>query len=288
MNDTHVSDRDLLLAVDRELPRLRARAVETHLAACHVCRLRLAQVADVLAQVTPRDGVDPPTAATERALLAQRIAAQPQRTAWLPAWATARVAIAASVLLLAAIIGVTRFPTGGEAGVLLRPRPDLTPGATREVTVTEICGAARFRRQGGITNATHQRIFDRYGTDFADAEHYELDYLITPELGGSDAPSNLWPQPFSRTLWNAYVKDELERYMHEEVCAGRLALAAAQREISTDWIAAYKRHFSTDTPRRDYTASPLTPDDTELLLSELEERGVTPLSSHSSWKDGWY
>jgi hypothetical protein len=33
------------------------------------------------------------------------------------------------------------------------------------------------------------------------------------------------------------------------VCAGKVDLSTAQSEIATDWIAAYKKYFRTDTPR---------------------------------------
>jgi len=37
---------------------------------------------------------------------------------------------------------------------------------------------------------------------------YEVDYLITPELGGATDIRNLWP--YGDTVWNAHVKDQLE------------------------------------------------------------------------------
>ena len=77
---------------------------------------------------------------------------------------------------------------------------------------------------------------------------YELDYLITPALGGSGDIKNLWPQPYSST-WNARVKDQLEDHLHELVCQGQVQLTTAQTEIATDWISAYKRYFHTDKPR---------------------------------------
>jgi hypothetical protein len=46
------------------------------------------------------------------------------------------------------------------------------------------------------------------------------------------------------------VKDELEDRLRELVCGGRLDLAEAQRDISTDWIAAYKKYFRTGQPPR--------------------------------------
>jgi hypothetical protein len=61
------------------------------------------------------------------------------------------------------------------------------------------------------------------------------------ELGGSNSIKNLWPESY-RTVWNARVKDRLENRLHELVCSGQLDLATAQREIATDWIAAYKKY----------------------------------------------
>jgi hypothetical protein len=81
-----------------------------------------------------------------------------------------------------------------------------------------------------------------------------VDYLITPELGGVDDIRNLWPEPHSATVWNSYVKDQLETYLHQQVCAGKLNLKTAQRDIATDWISAYKRYFHVDQPRSNHAA----------------------------------
>jgi hypothetical protein len=75
-----------------------------------------------------------------------------------------------------------------------------------------------------------------------------VDYLITPALGGADDIHNLWPQSYSATVWNAQVKDALEDRLRDLVCEGKLDLATAQRDISGNWIAAYKRYFNTDRP----------------------------------------
>jgi hypothetical protein len=44
------------------------------------------------------------------------------------------------------------------------------------------------------------------------------------------------------------VKDALEDRLHSMVCEGKLDLRTAQRDIATDWIAAYKKYFHTDRP----------------------------------------
>jgi hypothetical protein len=42
------------------------------------------------------------------------------------------------------------------------------------------------------------------------------------------------------------VKDDLEERLDEMVSTGQLDLTTAQRDIATDWIAAYKKYFRTD------------------------------------------
>ena len=93
----------------------------------------------------------------------------------------------------------------------------------------------------------------------AQPRNYELDYLITPELGGSDDVRNLWPEPHGSTVWNSYVKDALEDRLHQMVCDGSIDLVAAQHDIATDWIAAYKKYFHTNKPLSGQTRSSLSP-----------------------------
>ena len=90
-------------------------------------------------------------------------------------------------------------------------------------------------------------LFRSYGLPTSAEKDYELDYLISPALGGVDNIQNLWPQPYSST-WNARVKDQLEDHLHDLVCQGKVQLATAQNDMASDWIAAYKRYFNTDKP----------------------------------------
>ena len=138
----------------------------------------------------------------------------------------------------------------------LLPRPDLTPGTVRPVSVGDVCGDADPRRPV-VASQVPRQVFEAYGVDYRRAADYELDFLITPELGGAADAGNLWPQPYRATTWNAYVKDELERHLRGLVCEGALDLATAQHELAGDWIAAYKRRFDTRRPLRDYSLFPL-------------------------------
>jgi hypothetical protein len=94
-------------------------------------------------------------------------------------------------------------------------------------------------------------VFDEYGIR-ASPTAYEVDYLITPALGGADDIRNLWPQSYTATVWNAQVKDALEDHLRDLVCDGQLDLATAQHEIAMNWIDAYKKYFHTDRPLTSY------------------------------------
>ena len=95
--------------------------------------------------------------------------------------------------------------------------------------------------------ALQERVFEEYGIAEAQPQAYEVDYLVTPALGGADDVRNLWPHSYS-ALWNARVKDDLEDRLREMVCDGRLDLTEAQKEIAENWIAAYKKYFHTEQP----------------------------------------
>jgi len=96
--------------------------------------------------------------------------------------------------------------------------------------------------------ALQRRVFAEYGIRSAEPGAYEVDYLITPALGGADDIHNLWPQSTQATEWNAQVKDALEDHLRDLVCEGQLDLSTAQREIAGNWIEAYKKYFHTDQP----------------------------------------
>lgn len=99
-----------------------------------------------------------------------------------------------------------------------------------------------------VSDILRNRVFQEYGLRNTSADNYEVDFLISPGLGGTDDIRNLWPQPRFNATWNSFVKDQLEDYLHRSVCAGRVDLPTAQRDVSTDWIAAYKKYFRTNEP----------------------------------------
>jgi len=124
----------------------------------------------------------------------------------------------------------------------IEPDPARTPGATLPVTVADICTPGYSRKVRSVPVQVKRDVYRRYGVASHRAGEYEIDHLISLELGGSNSERNLWPQSYWTSPWNAHVKDALENALHREVCAGRLALDTAQHAIATDWIAAYRKY----------------------------------------------
>jgi hypothetical protein len=66
---------------------------------------------------------------------------------------------------------------------------------------------------------------------------YEIDHLISIELGGSNDIKNLWPEPVDvpGKVIGFHAKDVVENRAHAAVCSGKLTLKQAQDGISRDW-----------------------------------------------------
>jgi hypothetical protein len=167
-------------------------------------------------------------------------------------WWHAYLAAASALLFIGVWVLVPVGPspdwTFGDFGPGPSPRATLTPGAVIRASASEVCTPEFEGRVHVVPASLKHKVFQEYRIPNAHLRNYEIDYLITPELGGSDEIENLWPQPYTAPVWNAYVKDALEERLHQLVCDKRLDLATAQHEMSSDWITAYKKYFRTDRP----------------------------------------
>ena len=70
---------------------------------------------------------------------------------------------------------------------------------------------------------------------------FEVDHLVSRELGGADDVRNLWPESYVTQPWNAHLKDRLENHLHELLCAKQITLEEARKEITYDWTKTYKK-----------------------------------------------
>lgn len=134
---------------------------------------------------------------------------------------------------------------------IVLPLSSVTPGAlnptvTQANIKTTICVTgytATIRPPASYT--TRLKIKQLATTYKFYADHapslYEEDHLISLEIGGNPTdPKNLWAQPYAGT--GAHIKDQLENKLHSLVCSGKLTLADAQKQISTNWYSAYLKY----------------------------------------------
>ncbi len=266
--DIHLSDQELLLAADGELPTRRVTQVHAHLAACWDCRARMAEIEGTITDFARahRQTLDPqlPPIAGPRALLRAQLAElAPARQAgswrWFVrfTWAARVTAVLGVAVLVAAAVGglLVHHSAWRDAAATVilpgrgtEPNRSLTPGATRRVSINDVCSMAHEEVVAEVSPSLRQEVLQEYGIANAQAGNYEVDYLIAPGLGGAEDIHNLWPEPYLSPTWHAHVKDSLEERLHQMVCTGKIDLASAQRDISTDWIAAYKKYFHTNGP----------------------------------------
>ena len=117
----------------------------------------------------------------------------------------------------------------------------ITPGATFSVTVAEICRPGYASSVRNVPQSEKAAVYGEYGIASHRSGQYEVDHLISLELGGSNAIANLWPEPNDHPRGYLNSKDIIENRLHALVCAHDIALATAQRLIATDWVAEYHR-----------------------------------------------
>lgn len=223
----HFSDEELLLAVEDELSWRKAVRVRAHRLGCRACRARASELETAMADY----------ARTYRAPVDPQVALRP---AYWPLPTAALIALAA----LAAFLWQYQSMALVREGAI--PRSDLTPGATRSIDRENACTLSD--NVPGISDTLKRQVLKEYGISEARADAYEIDFLITPALGGSESLRNLWPEPYFHTSWNAHVKDTLEDHFHTLVCSGKMDLPTAQHEIAQNWVAAYQKYFHTKAP----------------------------------------
>jgi hypothetical protein len=263
----HLSDEDLLLLTEGEICGARADEMRKHLAFCADCQLRGAQIAGTFSELAhlknANFGIKIPSGSGPRALLKARlseIASVEVKPWWrrfaqetsIQRWAYLYAAFGVAVLCVAGLYrpGNLFHRQGASAYLEARPVPnsDLTPGAARPVGLADICPRRQSDLDPAVSPTVQKVVFKEYGIADVPSKDYQVDYLINPQLGGTDDIRNLWPQPYGTTVWNAHAKDALEDRLYQMVCERQIDLASAQRDIAADWIAAYKKYFHTANP----------------------------------------
>ena len=128
------------------------------------------------------------------------------------------------------------------------PDKTLTPGATEpNATEQTVCNVGYTKAVRDVPLPERKQVFREYGIAYQNAGQYEVDHLVSLELGGSNDIKNLWPEKYCPVgqhppdCIGARDKDVVETTLHREICAGHVTLQQAQQIITTDWYAYYKQ-----------------------------------------------
>jgi hypothetical protein len=120
------------------------------------------------------------------------------------------------------------------------------PGITQENINQTICNphwsTKSERPPKNDTKRLKREGINEYGYSDRNMRDYEEDHLIPLEIGGNPTdPKNLWPESYDPSIpdGGAHYKDKVEKYLHDQVCDGRMTLAQAQQAIATDWYRVY-------------------------------------------------
>jgi hypothetical protein len=126
------------------------------------------------------------------------------------------------------------------------PNSKLTPGYMRDVSVRELCTTSTSLVRN-VPESLKKDVYHNYGLNGNDrslcAEGYEIDHLVSLELGGANNGYNLWPQSYCGKN-NAHDKDKLENELHRRICLGKMTIIDAQMCIKTDWVMCYIKTFN--------------------------------------------
>jgi hypothetical protein len=116
-----------------------------------------------------------------------------------------------------------------------------TPGAILATgTKDAICKSGYAKSVRNVPDSEKNQVYAEYGIKRHTPGQYEVDHLVSLELGGSNDISNLWPEAASPKP-GFHEKDKVENYLHDQICSGAISLQQAQKEIATNWLAVYNQ-----------------------------------------------
>src|ERR1019366_334698 len=121
------------------------------------------------------------------------------------------------------------------------PLDDLrvTPGVTFHVTVATICRSGYSTSVRNVPESEKNQVYAEYGITHHTTGQYEIDHLISLQLGGNNAIVNLWPELNDHPHGYLNSKDILENRLHALLCTGKVSLRSAQTLIASNWVTTY-------------------------------------------------
>lgn len=168
-----------------------------------------------------------------------------------------------------------QIKTSGCIANQVLPDPACTPGAVLTTNEAVICKVGYTTTVRDVSTATKKKVFQEYGIPWAQRSNYEVDHLISLELGGSNDISNLFPE--SHLIKNnSYTKDAFENYLHKQICTGKLSITDAQYQIATDWATYNTARLNPTKPTAVKTGTMVAPPKTTTPQIVAPPALVTP------------
>src|SRR5207253_407214 len=112
--------------------------------------------------------------------------------------------------------------------------PDIacTPGAIiAGATKDQVCTPGYSKSVRNVPTAIKDEVYSEYDIVSHQPGEYEVDHLISLELGGSNDIANLWPEA-AEPRPGFHEKDRVENYLNQQVCNGTITLQQTQQQIS--------------------------------------------------------
>jgi len=114
-----------------------------------------------------------------------------------------------------------------------------TPGDIfANATKDEICVPGYASSVRDVPQSVKEAVYAAYGIASRNPGEYEVDHLVNLSIGGSNDISNLWPEAANPTP-GFHQKDQVEVYLQDQVCSGKMDLRTAQIQIATNWLQVY-------------------------------------------------
>lgn len=160
---------------------------------------------------------------------------------------------------LSCVIAVFLSLSAWAASVEYLPDASKTPGAILTDDVKVICVPNYTASVRHVKVSQEKAVFNLYGIPWKSKAQYEVDHLISLELGGSNDTKNLWPQRYcpqeeaGKTCFGAREKDVVETKYHKWICekgisesASKERLRTAQKNIVKNWYVVYRQIKAND------------------------------------------
>jgi len=116
-----------------------------------------------------------------------------------------------------------------------------SPGAIiPDATKDKICVSGYSSSVRNVPTSEKNQVYAEYGITSHTTGEYEVDHIISLELGGSNEIANLYPEA-ALPKPGFHEKDKVENYLHSQVCSGAIALHDAQVKIANSWLDVYNQ-----------------------------------------------